>query len=53
MSSPCNLTNGLEVETQQYGKVRKATVQGLTLLFYQVEKEILVLDVVDARSNWQ
>ena len=42
------------VESKEFGSVHKATLEGLTLIFYRIESDaIQILDVVDARSDWQ
>ncbi len=42
-----------QIWTRSYGKVHKAIVNHLTILFYVVDDVITVVDAVDARSNWQ
>ena len=41
-------------ESKRYGKVHIATIDGLTLIFYAFSTNLItVVDITDARSNWQ
>lgn len=42
-----------EVESKQFGRVRKAIVKNLTLVFYRIlGDQIQILSICDARTDW-
>ena len=43
-----------EVKTKQFGQLRRAIVNDLTIILYRVEDEkIVIFDFIDARSDWR
>ena len=42
-----------KIRTRRFGTVRKAVVNSRTIILYKIEKDrILVVNILDARSNW-